>query len=169
MQRYFRDKLVPFALPISITSTAIGGDRNFISLANYDHATVLFLCGTVASAGNAITFLQAKNIEGNGSKALAFAKYAYCIRTTSPADEADLWQEVVASSLTTAGGVAYCFEIDGAMLDVDNGFDCFRPDIGSAASANLIACLVMLSRPRYLGHTKQLMPSSNVNSGQPTP
>lgn len=163
MQSANRFKVINFLRPISITSTVIGPDRNAISMRNYQHASILLNCGTVASAGNTLTVQQCKNVEGGGAKALAFDRYYYSTGTASPQDESDQWQEVVSGTLLTIAATSYLVEIDARMLDVDNRFDCIRPSLDSVASANLVSIVVILSNARYMGRGKLNAPSAMVN------
>ena len=159
---HFKD--VGIIAPVSITAIQ-GGNYNFRSLKDYLHATVVIRCGILTGAASAATLQQAKNVEGNGAKALAFTKYWYNVPGASPQDEQDLWQEVDAASNTfdVASSTNYRIEIEPAMLDVDNNFDCIRPHL-SAPGTSLVACVyIEFHKPKFQGLGKKNMHSVAVN------
>lgn len=150
--------------PISIT-TAQGGNYNYVSMRGCQRASVCIRTGVLTSTASAVTLTQAKNVEGNGSKALAFAKYWQQVPASSPQDEQDLWQELDATSNTfnVASNRNYRIEVEASSLDVTNGFDCIRPEISAPGTSLLISVNIILWGLRYTGKGNANQPSASLN------
>jgi hypothetical protein len=166
-----RKKTVPFVPPIDSTGTAQGGNYSFISLKNYQRAEITVFVGNIAG-DSALTFLQAKNVEGNGSKALSFTKIEKCQSRAGSQEDADKFVEeaVTGDSYTIAAAShdnhMFKVVINADDLDVDNGFDCFRPNLGTpGANAYLVAVIIDLHDPRYRGDQENVnvLPSALKN------
>lgn len=156
--------------PVDTNGTPQGGNRSFISLKNYQRVVITILVGNLAG-DIAVTLKQAKNVEGNGSKALAYTKILLAKATASPPEDQDLWHEeaVTANSYTMAAAThdnyVFKIEIKGDDLDVNGGFDCIRPQLADPAAAAVIGIMVDLFDPRYRGDEEnpRVMPSSLKN------
>lgn len=164
MKTAYNEKIVNIISPVSIT-TLQGGNYNFISMKNYLHGTIHIRCGVLTSTASAVTLQQAKNVEGNGAKTLSFTKYWYNVPGSSPQDEQDLWQELDAASDTfnVASNTNYMIEIEPAMLDVDNNFDCVRLHLSAPGTSLVVGAFMVLSKPKFSGKGKLVMPSATVN------
>lgn len=166
MQRQspFNRKRVNYLSPVNINGAQIGGDRSFVSMRNYLKAECCLMVGA-ASSTPAVTLSQAKNVEGNGSKALAFLEVWKQMPGASPQEEGDLWQRVDVTSNTfdLAANTNYIIVVKADDLDVNNKFDCIRMEIAAEAGTNLVAGWYDLEHARYMGEGNTLMPSALVN------
>lgn len=158
----FKD--VPIIQPASIT-TAQGGNYNFVSLRDCQNASIVIRTGALSGAAPACTLQQAKNIEGNGNKALSFAKVWENHPNVSNADEVDLWTEVDVTSDTfnLAASCNYRIEIDCSKLDVSNGFDCIRPHFAAPGTSLVYSVSIELHNLRYQGEGKLNQHGARVN------
>lgn len=158
-------KLVSQLLPVSLTG-AHGGNVNFISIRNYQAVSLIVHTGTLVSTAPALTVNQAKNVEGNGSKAIAFDRYFSSLTTNSPDEESDRWDETTgaAGSITLAADTMYEIPILTDILDVQNDFDCVRAMI-TAPGTSLVMGLMWYFRggPEGLTGKIQHIPSTAVN------
>lgn len=144
-------KIVSGGGPVLLNTAGIAGD--YVSMKNYNHLTVIV--GLTPASGTdtaAITLKQNTNV-GNSpadEKALAFTRAWRCPVSTS-VDA--LTETTYASSITTSAAAAqemFVLEVDGADLDVANGFDCVRADITDPGAVSTPAfVLYILSEPRY--------------------
>jgi len=157
-------KAVTIISPVS-TGAAQGGNYGFISMKNAQHASINIRCGILTGAAAAVTLQQAKNVEGNGNKALGFTKVWMNVPTVSNVDEQDLWTEVdvAANTFNTASNRNYRIELDAAELDVDNSFDCFRLHLSAAGTSLVVAADATLTNLRYTGEGNLSQPSAKIN------
>jgi hypothetical protein len=165
-----RVKNIMWCPPVDTNGTPQGGNRSFISMKNANRAVIKILVGNLAG-DIAVTLKQAKNVEGGGSKALAYSKILVCKSTASPPEHGDLWHEeaVTSNSYTLANAThdnyMFIIEIKGDDLDVNNGFDCIRPQFADPAAAAVIAVLVELHDLRLRGDEENInvLPSALKN------
>lgn len=160
----YRFKEVNFIQPVSQTA-AQGGNYNFVSMRNAQYASVNIRTGVLTSTAPAVTMQQAKNVEGDGSKALAIPTVWINIPASSPQDEADLWIEntVTSDTFNLASNTNYRIDYDASQLDASNNFDCIRPSIAAPGTSILISVTVLLYGLRYTGKGKSNQPSATVN------
>jgi hypothetical protein len=160
MQRWKKSILLA---PASYTSIQ-GGNVNFVSLSNYQHAVVEVITGAIVGAGPALTLLQAKNVEGSGNKALGFTIVWQNRFLNSPDEIQDLWEkQTVVDTVTLLPNTGYRIEVDTDELDVTNDFDCIRPNITAPGTSLLYVVSVELHSPRYTGQGNKVQPTSRVN------
>jgi hypothetical protein len=151
-----RIKSVPFYMPKDATGADVGGAIPFISLKNYPFAVVNVMVGNLA-ADATLTLKQAKNVEGGSSKALNFAKLLKCQTVAGAEEDRDKFiEEAVTNNSYTLANASqdnhwFKIEVSASMLDVNGGFDCFRPNIAAGAGATLLAVWVDLFFGRSRG------------------
>lgn len=166
MQRQspYNQKRVTYLSPVNINGAQIGGDRSFVSMRNYQRAECNIMVGA-ASSTPAVTLSQAKNVEGNGSKALGMVEVWKQMPLASPTEEGDLWQRVDVTSNTfdLAANTNYIIVVKADDLDVTNKFDCIRMEIAAEAGTNLVAGFYDMGHARYKGEGNTQMPSALVN------
>ena len=158
-------KIVNQLVPTSLTG-AHGGNVNFISIRNYQAVSLLVHTGALSSTAPVLTINQAKNVEGNGSKAIAFDRYFSSLTTNSPDEESDRWDETTGASgsITLAANTMYEIPILVDILDVQNNFDCVRAMI-TAPGTSLLTALAWHLRggPEGLTGNIKHIPSTAVN------
>jgi hypothetical protein len=109
-----------------------------VSLAQGNAATVL------------LTPMQASAVDKTGGKVLANAVRIWANLDTAATDT--LVRATDAVNYTTDAGLKnkqVIFEIDPALLDTANGFDCIYISTGASHAANLTGALAMLTDLRY--------------------
>jgi hypothetical protein len=126
------------AAGLLLTSTL--GDTLYCSLKNFRKVriTISIADGTTVT-GTAITLKQATAIAGTSEKALAFTRML--ANTDYQASKTMVETAVTSNTFTTqttnSKDSLYIIDVDSDMLDVANGFDCFRVDgTGHAATAS---------------------------------
>ena len=138
--------------------TARNGD--YVSLKNAGHLTVVVIKGQGTDGDDpSLTFQQASDVAGTGAKNLAIIdEYWEKEENAANLEATGVWTRVTqTASQTVAPGdpsaqsaALYVFEIDAADLDVANGFDCVRVNVGDTGNnAQLGAMLYILSELRY--------------------
>lgn len=151
-------QIVPAFGPVNMATAANNGD--YVSLKNYKHVVVMFH-GMVGTAGEdpVLTFQQAQDVSGTGVKSLNVnAAKVYKKQAATNLLSTGTWSSASADVSTnqwTNTDAAEQEEIvvaefDADELDTDNGFDCFRANVGDVgASSQLGACYYILTEPRY--------------------
>lgn len=142
-------KIVTGGGPVLLNTAGITGD--IVSMKNYDHVTILV--GLTPASGTdtaAITLQQHQDVAGTGAKTLAYTgAYKCAVSTTVDALAAIA---VAGNSITTSAAAAqelYAIEVDGAELDVANGFDCISCDVSDPGAVSTPAfVLYILGRSR---------------------
>jgi len=154
--------------PLDITGAQQGPNREFVCMKNYPYVEFLFAFGNVAGDVS-ITFEQALNVGGNSNKALAFRQYWSCNSRAATPNLQDLWSLTTAATCTvTAAGhdnYLYRFEFKSDELDVDNRFDCIRPNISSPGANACLACVIInMHDGKFIGSLSgNIMPSMMIN------
>ena len=146
-------KIVMGCAPAALTTTA--GDGDFVSMKNYRRCTILLpvLNGSTVTGG-AITLIQATEVAGSTTKALAMTRMW---ANTDCAASDTLTKTAVTNDTFTTGTtnskqLLYVIEVQSEDLDTANGYDCFRID--SASMANAVgAAVYILDGARYGGTT----------------
>jgi hypothetical protein len=159
-------KVVSIVAPVDSNGAAQGGNFNFHNMRNYPMCSIFVHIGAHSGTAAAFTIRQAKNVEGNGSKALSFTKYYQSKPTASPPETSDRWDEMVAASDTfnIAANTVYEIPVKGDMLDVDNGFDCIRAQLIAPDAATLISMYAVFhGGPAGQCGTLHEVPSVKVN------
>jgi len=135
-----RNKYVTKFQPQDINGAAQGGNYNFTSFRLHEGAGIFIAVGAHSGASVAVTLRQAKNVEGNGSKALEFTEYYSNTPGASPQQEEDKWkkQTAVSDTFDIAANRNYFIPLRQGMLDVTNDFDAFRLEIAAGSAATLI-------------------------------
>lgn len=159
--------------PIDGNGLTLGGNFQFASMKNHYRVAFHFLFGNVAADGT-ISLQQAKNIGGSGAKTLAFTKYArqQCIAGDPRDQDKFLVETATGNAITVAAasndGNWYIIEMKADELDVNNGFDCVRPNFIGGAGATLVAIWVEFLDPKYSGNQvdNNIFPSVLVGDQQ---
>jgi hypothetical protein len=125
----------------------------YISQKNTSHVTYILKTGAWAGGTAAVTLLQATDVAGTGSKALAFdTVYTNAANTAS-----DLLVKTAVASNTfnlTAANAIYLIEVDTSSLDVTNSFDCLALHVATPGSnADYYDAVAVLFPLRYSGNT----------------
>jgi len=130
---------------------ASSAEGDYVSLAEYNHATFIVQHGTGTTGTAALTINKASSATGENETAISFL-----YKKTSATTAMDTWSDVAsATSVTTATGssLMYMLEVDAAGL-------------GDYYFVNLVAtedsdapqdggCLCILSEPRFAGDDKR--------------
>lgn len=140
---------------------AAGRTSPYVSLKNAGKAYVKAHITQGNAATILLTILQATAVAGTGSKVLA---NAVPIWVNQDADAGDtLTRGTDAVNFTTSAALAnkmVLFEIDPALLDVNNGFDCIAVSTGASNAANITQAEIILTSLRYPQSTP---PSARVD------
>lgn len=144
--------------PVDLSAAANNGD--WVSLANYKHAVVLFH-SAIGTAGDdpTLTIKQAVDASGTSSKALninsakAFKKQAatnlLAVGQWSSAS-ADVTANAMTNDTSAEQEAMWVVEFDSDELDTDNGFFFIQASVADVgANAQLGACYYILTEPRY--------------------
>lgn len=138
--------------------TARNGD--YVSLKNASHLTVVVIKGQGTDGDDpTFTFQQASDVAGTGAKNLAVIdEYFEKEENAANLEATGAWTRVTQTASQTVSpgdpsaqsAALYVFEIEADQLDVDNGFDCVRVNVGdTGTNAQLGAILYILSGLRY--------------------
>ena len=160
-------KIVNQISPVDTNGLVQGGNYNFVNIRNYQAGGFLIKVGVHSGTAEGITIRQAKNVEGNGSKALVFTKYFKNLVVGSPQEESDLWSEETATSNTfdIIANTNFWVPIRPGMLDVSNDFDSIRFQMdGDSDAATLVdASLILWGGPKAVAGNVSQIPSTAVN------
>lgn len=146
-------KIVVACPPAALTTTA--GDGDFVSLKNYRRCTIIIAVDNATTVtGGAITLIQATEVAGSTTKALAMTRM--WANTDVGAGDTLTKTAVTSDTFTTSTtdnkNLLYVIEVLAEDLDVANGYDCLRVD--SASMANAVgAAIYILDGARYGGTT----------------
>ena len=128
----------------------------WLSLKNYHRATVLLIKGAGSAAEDPVlTFLQAQDVTGTGSKILSAVARVDKKQHATQLETQGVWTSVAQAALNTFTGdgelqAIYAIDVRSEDLDADNGFDCFRMTIADVGTVAQLACLcVVLWGARY--------------------
>ena len=139
---------------VALTPAADAAGRNgrWVSLKGFAKAGVIALVGQGNAATVALTIEQAKDVSGTGAKPLANAVPIAANQDAVAGDA--LVRQTAGVSFTTSAAVkdkVVVFDIDPALLDVNNGFDCIRVSTGASNAANVTSAVYQLMGQRYTG------------------
>lgn len=138
-------------LKIAVPSTST---PDYVCMKNYQKCTIIvsILNGTTVT-GSAITVKQATDVGNSLSdeKALAFdTMWANLDEAATDTLVSTAVTSNTFTTLTTNSKIArYVIEIDAAMLDTANGFDCIRAGTGNAANILTTDVLYILWGAKY--------------------
>jgi len=146
-----------FRPPIDGNGATYGGDKQFACLRGFTDFVIHFFFGNVATADSTITLKQAKNVGGSGAKELAFDTI-WLVKSDAgdPVDQDKPVRTTVAANSFTVANATHdnhhmMVEMHASQLDVQNGFDCIRPNFVGGAGATLVAIVIEAYNPRYKG------------------
>jgi hypothetical protein len=131
---------------------AAGRTSSYFSLKYFQKAFIV----VSITQGNAATILlsplQASAVAGTGSKAVPVLPIWSNLDTTV----AGITARTAAATYTTDAAVknkVVIFQIDPAVLDQANGFDCIAVSTGASNAANITSAM-LIGTPRYPGPTQ---------------
>lgn len=133
---------------------AAGRSSDIISLKNAGKAYILISLTQGNAATVALTPMQAQDVAGTGAKVLANTVPIWSNLDTATSDT--LVRRTDAVNYTTDAAVKnkqVIFEIDPALLDLNNGFDCIYFTTGASNAANITAAVFLLGDLRYAQET----------------
>lgn len=160
-------KVWVFQPPIDGTGAVFGGNKQFACLRGITDVVIHFIFGNLAADGT-ITLQQAKNVGGNGAKALAFDTiWLTKSDAGAPEDQDKPVRTTVAANSFTAAAASMDnthmqIEMHVSQLDVQNGFDCIRPNFAGGAGASLVCIIIEGRNPRYTGAESDLNVSPSM-------
>ena len=149
--------------------TVATGD--YVSLKNYGHVAIhiAFGDGGATTGDISIEVYQATDVSGSDVKALKALVTGRIYSKTNASTLAAVGQWTAETQATaseiytddTSGEKVgeLVLEIDASDLDVTNGFDCIRADLGTITSAKLVYGQYILTAPK-VGCDPTLMPSA---------
>jgi len=146
-------KFVMGCSPAALATTA--GDGDFVSMKNYNRLTIVILVNNATTVtGGAVTLIQATEVAGSTTKALAMTRM--WANTDTGAGDTLTKTAVTSDTFTTTTtdnkDAMYVIEVRSEDLDVANGYDCVRVDVASMANA-VGSVLYILDGARYGGAT----------------
>lgn len=140
---------------------AAGRTSRYISLKTAAKCSFLVAIAQGAAAPVTVTVLQAQDVAGTASKALAINVPIYANLDTAASD--DLVRRADGISYVTDAGLKnklVYIEIDPSFMDINNGFDCIAFSTSASNLANLTQGVAILTGLRY---GQQLPTSAIVN------
>jgi hypothetical protein len=135
---------------IAPAADAAGRSSDIVSLKNCGKAYILVHLTQGNAATVALTPMQAQDVAGTGAKVLANAVPIWSNLDTATSDT--LVRRTDAVNYTTDAALKnkiVIFEIDPALLDVANGFDCVYFTTGASNAANITQAMFLLADYRY--------------------
>jgi hypothetical protein len=144
------------AAPLDMATTG-GISTGYVSLKNYDRATVVLIKNAAGSGTEhpVITLTQATAVAGTGAKNLStVAVISRKVHATALAG-IGTWTDATQTAGATFTGVAteqaiYAFEVHPEDLDIAGGFDCVQAAVADVGSVAQLGCLfILLWNSRY--------------------
>ncbi len=142
-------------VPLDMAGTP-GLATGWVSLKNYERATIVLIRAASASAeGGTITLQQAQAVAGTGAKNLVAIDRVNRKEHASALGGVGTWTEVTQAAaatfaLTAQSQGAYVIDVDPTDLDDVNGFDCIQATVADVgATACLGTLFVILWGARY--------------------
>ena len=143
-QRYVEGhQIVPAIVPVNLATAANAGD--WVSMKYYDRCAVCVFCAAgAAGEPPEIKLQQAKAVAGTSAKDLLFTRIWKKVGALSDTGEYTLVEQAAATSFTDTGegdhDALYNIEIESAMLDADNDFDCVQVSIADVGATAHLGC-----------------------------
>lgn len=145
-----------------INAGALTGD--YVSFKNYRRCSVHLLLTPASGTDTcAVTLKQAKTVENSPvtEKALAFTRMK---RIPYASSEDPVETAVTNNTFNTSNaavGELFIIDVDENMLDINNGFDCFRIDVTDPGSVSTpLACLGIMYDAKF---KQDPMPAATIN------
>jgi hypothetical protein len=129
---------------------AAGRASPFVSLKGAAKVSIIAFVNQGNAAPVTFSLVQATNVAGAGVKALANSAPISFDQNTAIGDATTLGTAGV--SFTTDATIfnkMVVFDVDPALLDVNNGFDCIGVTTGASNAANVTTVLAVLMGTRY--------------------
>lgn len=150
MSKFTLPQQVKIVEAIAPATDAAGRSSDIVSLKNAGKAYILIHLTQGNAATVALTPMQAQDVSGTGGKVLTNAVPIWSNLDTSLSDT--LVRRSDAVNYTTDAALKnkqVLFEIDPALLDVGNGFDCLYFTTGASNVANITQAEFLLTDLRY--------------------
>lgn len=164
-------RMVDFATTIKTVRQIAPQDVNasaqtgaLTSLRNYPNGAFELSVGAHSGDAVAVTFKQAKNIDGEGAKALTNPPTIGYKNTVSDSPS-DTWEQftITNGTFNIAANTQYIIPVRHNMLDVSNNFDCIRMDIAAGSASTLVAASLKL-----WGGPQSVLPSGGDRNHMPS-
>lgn len=133
-------------------------DGNYLSMKNYNHATIIVLIGACA-ATSSLTINRATSVTGTSAETWTGWDYVAVNANVSmynaedASDTKNLTMTAVSSYTKATGTTAnqmWIIEFDA--IDLGGGsWDCFSLNFTDPGAADIISAVAILSQPRYTG------------------
>lgn len=154
MTRFTLPQQLKVVEALAPAADAAGRSSDIVSLKGAGKAYILVSLTQGNAATVALTPMQAQDVSGTGAKVLANAVPIWSNLDTAASDT--LVRRADAVNYTTDAAVKnkqVIFEIDPALLDLNNGFDCVYFTTGASNAANITAAVFLLGDLRYAQET----------------
>ena len=118
------------------------------NMANYAHASIMFLFGVTAAAATALKIYNCQDAAGTGRTAIAFNYYSQT--TTASGDVLSAKTAATSSGIASPGdqdGSTYLVELDASELS--DGYNWVEVEITAPGSSILCSVAAILSGSRY--------------------
>lgn len=137
---------------LNLATDAAGRTSRYISLKGCAKCCIRVKLTQGAANTVLLSILQATTVAGANSKALANAVPISANQDTATLDAFTKQTAGVAftTSATTKNKVVW-FDIDPAVLDINNGFDCIAISTGASSASNLTEATAYLMGQRFPG------------------
>lgn len=133
-------------MPVVFANATANGNSAYVKTSLYTRITaMLSFKNATTVTGAAITFSQATDVAGSGSKALAFTTYYENIDT-----DAGDWLEAKTAAgntfttdTTNSKSLLYVVEFQASDLDTGSNFNCMRVNAASGANVDMTAIFIL--------------------------
>lgn len=136
------------AIAHNTNSGALAGD--YISMKHVAHVTVLVHIVQGSATPVNLTVNQATAVAGTGAKALAKEAPIWANLDCEASDI--MVRQTDAVDFSTGAALKHkiiAFEIDAALLDVDNNFDCIQVSAGASSVDNIVSAVYVCHGVRH--------------------
>jgi len=149
--------IYPLYLPVDINGLS-AADGNYISMKNYNHATIIVLIGACAATAS-MTIKRATTVAGGSAEAWTGWDYAMVNANASAynaedASDTENFTLTAVTSYTKATGTTpnqvWVVEFDA--IDLGGGaWDCFSINFTDPGNADIVGAVAILTGARYTG------------------
>jgi hypothetical protein len=111
-----------------------------VSMKGYQRAAIVITAQNATTVtGSAITLLQSTDLSGTGEKAVPFTTVQRNLDVAAGEvlTDAAVTSNTFTTDATDQKTLQYIIDVRPEMLDVDNGFDCFRVGVGTGVATTL--------------------------------